>query len=147
MHRSALNSADRCLSIWPWRARGDFGTRLILRFSRPSKRPPVLSPLSILEHIGAVDHGLRFPSPRDRLGISCSPSPAWGLRLVSSRSSKSSPRRPRARHFRPQFRKSRMFKLGCLWDVCWLERPLIAEKQNVWASKGQLPVFLVFASV
>ena len=37
-----------------------------------------------------------------------------------------------------------MFKLGCLWDVCWLEGPLITERQNVWASKGRLLVFYDF---
>jgi hypothetical protein len=30
--------------------------RLILRFIRPSERPPVQCPGSVLEHIGAVDH-------------------------------------------------------------------------------------------
>ena len=37
-------------------AGADFGTCLIFRFIWPSERPPVQSPLSVLEHIGAVDH-------------------------------------------------------------------------------------------
>ena len=66
-------------------------TRLILRFIRPSERPPVQCPGSVLEHIGAVDHAaFAFPLLPVDFAVLCARAT---VRAVDAARSRNSPRR------------------------------------------------------